>query len=200
MSTGTINKNPFFPNNPRVIATEQVGGICQYATTAQVTAGTRTDRAVSPAKLKNEFTRRSTLDGAVQYAEVSLTANEVKALRATPKTLVSAPGAGKVVRFLGAQLILDYGTAQYTESADNMAVKYENGSGVAVSETIEATGFIDASADTLTCAVPVKDAIVAASGCSNKALVLHNTGDGEYGTGDSPVRVKVWYSVLSTGL
>lgn len=133
-------------------------------------------------------------------AEVTVTSAELLALRATPKTLVAAPGAGRMLQFITAELILDYNSVGYTESADNMAVKYTDGSGVKVSEDIEATGFIDQTADTVTNAVFRKDTIVAASGAANKALVLHNIGDGEYAAGNSPMRVKITYRVLKTGL
>lgn len=79
-----------------------------------------------------------------------------------------------------------------------MAVKYTNGSGVAVSETVETTGFIDQTAETYTSAVMKKDTIVAASGCENKALVLHNTGDGEFGgnaANDVTLTVGIFYRV-----
>jgi hypothetical protein len=138
----------------------------------------------------------------VFMAEVAITNAELKAIRATPKTLVQAPGAGLAVKLVGGVLLLDYGTNVLTESADNLAVKYTNGSGAAVSETIEATGFIDASADTLTSIEPIKDAIVAKSGSEDKALVLHNTGDGEYGGNagaDTVLRAKIFYTVVSTG-
>src|SRR5688572_10185170 len=76
---------------------------------------------------------------ALKYAEVALTSAEILALRATPKTLVAAPGAGKVLEFISAHLYLDATATGYTETADNMAVKYTDGSGAAVSQTIEAT-------------------------------------------------------------
>jgi hypothetical protein len=122
------------------------------------------------------------------------------ALRATPKTLVAAPGVGFVNEFVGAILLFDY-TAAYTETADNLAVKYENGAGVAVSQDIEASGFVDATADTQTNALPKIDAIAAATASANKALVLHNTGDGEYGGGNAAnaIRVKVAYRRWTTG-
>jgi hypothetical protein len=138
----------------------------------------------------------------VQVAEVSLTNAEIKALRATPKTLVAAPGAGKALVFHLATLLLDAGTNALTESADNLAVKYENGSGDAVSDTIETTGFIDQTTDQLTIAVAIKDPIVAKAVCENKPLVLHNTGDGEIAgnaANDATLRVKVWYSTVNTG-
>lgn len=145
-------------------------------------------------------TRSSAVVGDMQYAEVSLTNAEMLALRATPKTLVAAPGTGKVLEFVSAVLLFDY-TGAYTETADNMAVKYTDGSGAIVSETIEATGFVDATADTMTNAIAKADVIVAKSGSENKALVLHNTGDGEYGGGNASnaIRVKVAYRVHTTG-
>ncbi len=139
----------------------------------------------------------------VKYAEVSITAAEVKAIRATPISLVAAEGADKIVEFLSALLILEYGSEVLAESSDNLAVRYTDGSGAIVSEAIEAGGFLDQSADTVSNAVAKKDNIVAASGCVNKALVLHNTGDGEItgnATEDSVLRVKIAYRVHTAGL
>jgi hypothetical protein len=142
---------------------------------------------------------KETGDGAVQYAEVSLSSADILALRATPKTLVAAPAAGKILCFHRAVLLLDATATAYVESAANLAIKYTDGSGVAVCETIEATGFIDQTADTMTAARPKLDPIVAKTGCEAKALVLHNTGAGEYTTGTGTMRVKVWFSVLTSG-
>jgi hypothetical protein len=135
----------------------------------------------------------------IRWAEVALTSPEILALRATPKTLVSAPGAGKVLEFVGALLLLDATATAYVESAANLSVRYENTTGAKASDDIEATGFIDQTADTMTTARPKADAIVAATGCANKALVLHNLGAGEYTTGTGTMRVKVSYRVWSTG-
>ena len=135
----------------------------------------------------------------IQTITVTISTAELLALATTPKQLVAAPGADKVVQFLGAELVLNYAGVAYTESGDNMAVKYENAAGVAVSDTIECTGFIDATADTLTNAVPVKDVIVAATGCVNKALVMDNIGS-NFAAGTSPVDVIVAYKVVTAGL
>lgn len=109
----------------------------------------------------------------------TIAAEDVKTLRATPVTLVPALGTGRILEFLSATLVLDYGSEVLAETDDNLAIKYTNGSGVAVSDTIEMTGFIDQTADTVTRGVPVKDAIVTLAGSANQALVLHNTGGGE---------------------
>lgn len=139
----------------------------------------------------------------INYVTVSLTNAEIKALRATPKTLVAAPGAGKVLEFVSAVLLLDYGgTNVFTETADNLAIRFNNTTGVIVSEAIETTGFIDQSADTATNAIPKVDAIAAKSGCENLPLVLHNTGDGEIAgnaANNNLMRVKIAYRVWQTG-
>src|SRR3954462_11707948 len=88
----------------------------------------------------------------INVATVTLTNAEIKALRATPKTLVAAPGAGKMLEFVSAQLKLVAGANVLTESTANLAVKYTDGSGAAVSQTIECTGFIDQAANTMTSA------------------------------------------------
>lgn len=136
----------------------------------------------------------------IRVATVTLTAAQVLLLRATPKELVAAPGAGKVLQFLGAELLLDWVGVAYTESTANLGIKYTDGSGVQVSENIEATGFATLTADSMTNAVPVKDVIVSKTGSENKALVIHNLGAGEWAnSGDSPIRVITSYRVLSTG-
>lgn len=113
----------------------------------------------------------------LRVATVTLTAAEVKALATTPIELVAAPGANKYIEFVGATLRLVAGSEAFTETDDNLGIKFENASGVQVSDTIECTGFIDQTVDTVTSAVPVKDAIVAESAAVNKALVLDNLAD-----------------------
>jgi hypothetical protein len=137
----------------------------------------------------------------VQYATGTITNAQALALRATPKTLVAAPGAGKVLEFISLMLFFNY-TAAYTESTANLAVKYTDGSGAQVSQTIEATGFADATVDTQTNGLPKIDAIVATSASDNKALVLHNLGAGEWGGGNAANEIyfKVAYRVHTTGL
>lgn len=134
---------------------------------------------------------------------VTLTAQQVKALRATPITLVAAPGAGKMLDFVSAQLLLDYGGSNvFSETADNLAIRYTDGSGSIVSEAIETTGFIDQNADTKIVVKPATSAALARTACENKALVLHNTGDGEIAgnaANNNVVRALVTYWVHSTG-
>lgn len=133
----------------------------------------------------------------------TLTNAQVKALRATPVTLVAAPGAGLVIIPHFLLLALDYGgTNVFTETADNLDLRYV---GVAspVLATVEMTNFIDQSADTITHAIVATDKIVAAASAANKGVELFNNGDGEIGGNagaDNTVKWRLCYSVVSTGL
>lgn len=113
----------------------------------------------------------------IQYAEVAITVAEMLALRATPKELVAAPGAGYVLEFLSATAIYDYAAA-FTESTDDLAVRFTNGSGAIVSTTLDTTGFLTATSDQIR---THKAIVTDVTPVANAALVLHNTGDGEYG-------------------
>lgn len=131
---------------------------------------------------------------------VALTNAEILALRASPKTLVAAPGAGKYLEFIGATMFFDRAGA-YTESADNLAIRFTDGSGTVVSETIETTGFVDAASDAVMPVQPAASAVQLTAACVNKALVLHNTGDGEFGGGNAAneIIVEISYRVHDTG-
>lgn len=131
---------------------------------------------------------------------VTLTNAQIKALRATPVTLVAAQGAGTIVRFLGATLKLNGATNALTESTYNLAVRYTNTTGAIVSQTIETTGFIDQTAATVTSALPKIDAIATYAAAGNAALVIHNTGGGEIAgnaANDATVTIQVQYDVVT---
>lgn len=137
----------------------------------------------------------------VQSTEVSITNAQMLAIRATPVALVAAPGAGKVNDFLGAVLLFDR-TAVYSETTDNLAIRYIDGTGTIISVAIETTGFLDAAADAVYFAEPVAGTVLGVKTLfENCALVLHNTGDGEFGGGNAAnvVRVKTMYRTWATG-
>ena len=142
----------------------------------------------------------SLIEGQMQFATVTLTATQVKALETTQIELVAAPGASKILKFMGASLKLTYGGSNaFTEAGDNLAIKYTDDTGVQVSQTIESTGFIDQTADTYTNAEPAIDAIVAATGAENQALVLDNLGSAIAGNAadDNTLEVSVAYRVVA---
>ena len=171
-------------------------------TTSGVPVAVATLAAVNPSatvrcRLTSGYT--APLDSSIlRYASVDLTNAEIKALRAAPKTLVAAPGANKIIEFVSAQLQLTAGANVLTEAGVNMAIRYTDGTGAIVSQAIESTGFIDQAADTITNALPKIDAIVASAAAANAALVLHNTGGGEFAgnaAADATMTVKIAYRV-----
>ena len=128
-------------------------------------------------------------------ADVVLTNAEMLALRATPKELVPAPGAGKMIELISAHMFFDYAGA-YTETTDNMGILW--GVGGTAAATIESTGFVTATADTVTTATKSAVANLALAAVDNKSLVLHNTGDGEFGGGNAAntMKVSVLYRIV----
>lgn len=139
-------------------------------------------------------------ESVVQSVTVTLTHDDLAALRATPFELVEAPGANKQNQFVAATLNGDFAAGAYTESSDNLAIRLGDGSGPKVSEDIESGGFVDQAAKILTNAVQKKDTILTEAQAENKALVLHNIGDGELGGGNAAntLKVTVLYRVVST--
>ena len=136
--------------------------------------------------------------GKLFYKEVSLTNDELLALAASPKTLVPAPGAGRVLEFESAVLMFDEGTTDFDDAASDgdLAIRYTDGSGTIVSTTLDADGFIDATADTIK---TVKKLTTDISLTENAALVLDNTGAEFTGGVGAVLRVKVAYRVHKTG-
>ena len=137
----------------------------------------------------------------VHAVTVTLTNAQIKALRATPVQLVAGPGAGSYLELISCKLLLLAGTNVLTESTANLAVRYTNGSGVQASQTIEMTGFIDQSVNTVTNALPAINTIIATSAASAAPLVLHNEGGGEFAgnvAADATMKVTTVYRVHLT--
>ena len=133
----------------------------------------------------------------VAVARVTVTAAEVLLLATTPKELVAAPGADKILIFEGCSIQLDWVGVAYTEAADNLVVVYTNAAGVVVSQVIEMTGFITLVADSSTRGFPVINPIVANSAAENQALVLDNNNANFGNAGDSPLVIDTFYRVVN---
>ncbi len=136
-------------------------------------------------------------DAIVKYAEVEISSAEILALFTTPKELVAAPGAGKVLELISLQLAYDYLTTAYTVTgATNLQVKYTDASGAAVSTTQAVTGMIDQATDQLRALDKLEASVTPVV---NAALVLTLAGaDPTLGVGT--IHAKVAYRVHATGL
>lgn len=138
--------------------------------------------------------------GVLKVSDTNVTTAQVLALNATPITVVAAPGAGVYLEFVKAYVLYDYNSAAYAGVAagEDLVFKYTNAAGVACSQQLETTGFLDLTADAL--------AIVDADGAdlsgvqvavANAAIVIHLLS-GEVITGDSPLKIRVLYREVRT--
>lgn len=133
----------------------------------------------------------------VQYANVTVTTAQLLALCATPVTILPAPGSGYAIQFLAALLYLPYNSIAYTiaNPTDYLNFRYANASGAIVSDNVNPTGFLDQKANTFTTARGKANQQVAASVAVNAPIVLHNSGAAEWTAGNSPIQVRVSYTV-----
>ncbi len=203
---GKTELESILASNPRMVGllrgTNMSGFLSKTELAALVTGSVQTadldDDAVTTPKVADAAVTPPKLDeSAVQYAEVEISAAEILALFAAPKELVAAPGAGKLLEFISLLLAYDWGTVAYTiGTAGNLQVKYTDGSGVAVSTTRAATGFLDEVADALSSLDKLEATVEPAV---NEPLVL-TVATASPTAGDSPIHAKVAYRVHATGL
>lgn len=133
--------------------------------------------------------------GMVYEKKVELTNAEIKALGTTPKELVAAPGANKLIEFLGALLFFDYGSNALV-GGHALGIEYNDGTGEPVCTAIAA--FMTATSDRIMKAVPIVLAgTVTALSNVNKNLALISAGDFTgNATADTTMTVMVSYRIL----
>jgi len=151
-----------------------------------VTGAKIADGAITVAKIANAL---------IKYTDVEITAQELKALRATPKELVPATeaGAGNAIIPFAVAIRCEAGAEVFTEDADNLSVMYSGGAEVI---GIETTGLIDQLTDQ---SRYQEKAEAVMTPVANTAIVLKNGGDGEFGgnaSNDGKLYVRTFYRVI----
>ncbi len=137
------------------------------------------------------------LAAGLNYATVAITAAEFNGMYTTPKLLVAAPGANKLLVLDKVDLLMTYVSANYA-AGGVAAVQYDstaNGAGVIASTTLAAATF-QAAAST---GFMFNTGVVAQTftTCVNKGLYLSNI-TGVFTTGDSTFVAHIWYKIIST--
>jgi hypothetical protein len=148
--------------------------------------------SVTSAKLAAGAVVSASVDeNVIQYATVTIPSAAVLTLNTAPVVLV--PGqAGKTITFVGATLMLDYGSVQY--ATNGVINVIEETSGTVLSTNLANT-FLFANADRVsTCKSIVTDVVLT----PGKGIQLF-VQTGNPTAGDSVVRVKVAYRVHATG-
>lgn len=200
------------PNQEAILAADEMDELRQYATAAALLADLANVRVGSFAyaidtgavylRSTSAFILTSDpVSGGEAFLQrkTTLDATEIKNMAATQPDLVPAV-AGKLAVVHDAVFELVAGSEVLTESDDNMVIKYVDAAGVAASGTIEATGFIDQLTNQFALTKGIDIALGSVAQLVNTALVLDNTGDGEYaGNASDDATMEVWcrYSLLT---
>lgn len=126
------------------------------------------------------------------YRDVSLTNAQLLAIRATPISVVPAPGNARILRQFSHAVLVASLTGAYTETSDDLVFRQTNGTGVILSDAVDSTGFLTATGFK---ANTVRRALNTIGVLLNQAIVLHNSGDGELGGGNAAnvLRIRVYY-------
>lgn len=137
----------------------------------------------------------------IQFVNVTITSAQLLALNATPRQIVAAPGAGLALILVDVVAYKAAGTAYAGIAAgEDLSIKYTDGSGLEVAE-IETTGFLDQA----TAQMRYASSFRAASGVSSitpvaNAALMMMLLSGEITTGDSDLKLRVYYRVVPTTL
>lgn len=157
----------------------------------------------------SERTRRATVQeatpqyGASAYGvdrmvEVTVSSAELLALRATPKTLVPAPGVGKMNEFVS-MIAIARNLVAYVVGTNDLQVRYKDATSDLISQILDTAGFMDQVVDIMSQVLPLAtDSKTPKADCDNTALVLHNVGGSELTTGTGTLRLKIMYRVWQT--
>lgn len=136
-------------------------------------------------------------DTLLHYTTVAITAAQFNGMYATPKLLVAAPGANKLLVIEQVQLLMTYVSANYA-AGGVAAVQYDstaNGAGVIASTTLSAATFQAAASTGFVFNAGVVPETF--STCVNKGLYLSNV-TGAFTTGDSTFVAHIWYRIIPT--
>lgn len=165
--------------------------------TAELADGIFAASAAGRAKMADGFTTvAKCANDVIAYADKTLTAAQVKALNGTPIEVLAKPAAGAAVIPVGAIAFMDYGTVAYDGVAEgeDLTLRYKDGNGAQLL-TFETTGFLDQGSDQIRYAFPVATNITPAT----EAVVAHMAA-GDIATGDSPIKIRFYYRLISLAL
>ncbi len=125
----------------------------------------------------------------IQYKRVRVTSAEILLLYSTPKTLLDAPGSGKVIQFLSAVAFLDHGGTDYA-GGGNLVIQHTTAD-TAVSGVTGNGDLINVSADAYNVMQALSTDVVAAV---NDGLELTNAS-GVHTTGNGVLFIEIAYRI-----
>lgn len=154
-------------------------------------------RARAPFKdrgLDNWFSK--VMEG-VSVADKHITSTQVLALNTTAIVCVPAPGSGKYLMFLGAAVYMDYGgTAYAADAGEDLVFTYTDKNGAEISQTLDGEEW-EGTADVLKYAYPLNAAASTLVSVANAPICLF-LKSGNWATGNSPLKVRVFYRIIDS--
>lgn len=136
-----------------------------------------------------------------QVAQVNLTAAQVKALNTTPITLIAAPGATSMILVKEVLATMVYGTATYSCNAGGFDIKYKSDASGAACGAVLTQAFVQAGSGTNFAHVRGSATLITdvTANLANQPVVIQaHTSDPT--TGDSIIKVKIYYRVVAVPL
>lgn len=123
--------------------------------------------------------------------KVSLTAAQIKTINSVPISVISAPGAGKVIEIISAFLKFNYGTVTFDESIDNSLSLYT----LTSSTTQFSTGNNILSRTSSTIQTFDKDGSTANQLVENQPIYVNGGDDST--VGDSTIDLYINYRIIT---
>jgi len=180
-----------------------LAGVSGDITISAAGVATIANNAVTGAKMANNTVTSTQLatDIIQKATAVILTSAQVKAVRATPITIIAAPGAGKIIEILSGSAQTIYAGNNAFTGAQNLALKPKDGTTNGIA-TLTGAGWVDQTASEQQEFAFPSGIINSKANTDNQPIVLHNTGAAEItgnAAGDNTVRVDVIYRILTPG-
>lgn len=171
--------------------------IASVAVSGDVTLSSSGVTAIGSAKVLSAMMHESLMrmtEATISSADITSTSSG-KLGHANGYEIVAAPGADKVIEFLGGIIVLDYATAAYTAGGD-VSIKFAAG-GDAVSTVVAAADSVGGSADKKALLFPS----FGYSPVTNAGLhLVAETAFTNPGTAAGVVRTRVCYRIHDLGL
>jgi len=144
----------------------------------------------------NKLDESATAGCGFAYASGTLSAAELKALRATPIEAIAAPGAGYAIVPYVVSLFMDHGGTDFvqTNGSDHLALRYSGGVEIdEIGTEAQCTALIEAAADAGLSWVMGGEGWVPTA---NEAVQFDNNGAAEWTTGDGVLDYYIIYAVV----
>lgn len=130
--------------------------------------------------------------------KLTLTANQIKALRATPITIVSAPGSGKVINVISCMVKLNYGGTAFTAAASQtIGLSYNGIAGQSIIAAVAPNALIVATTTSIRATISGGQDVTTYTNLENQPIVLFNTVATEITVGNSTMDVLLNYQILT---